>query len=161
MTPRLSARPPARPAAVEARAAEAVARAETAVTPTAPPAPARQGNARTDTRRGSVSGSQTGQVASSGQGRQSSAGNAAALNYPGEIQRRIARQRLPRVRASGVAQVSFTVADNGGLGALGLARSSGSAELDREAVNLVRRAAPFPLPPPGARTSFTIPVRAR
>lgn len=152
--PRVSPRPTARPDAIEQRAIRRAAE-------TSPARPQPHGNAQTNATRGSASGRTTGQTTSSGPAQPQSAGNAAAGNYPGEVQRRIARQRLPRVRSTGVAQVSFTVAPNGSLAALGLARSSGSAELDQEAVNLIRRAAPFPPPPAGAQRSFTIPVRAR
>ncbi|WP_338060694.1 energy transducer TonB [Bradyrhizobium yuanmingense] len=40
-----------------------------------------------------------------------------------------------------------------------LARSAGSAELDREVIALVHRASPVPAPPAGARRSITAPVR--
>ena len=161
-TPRVSVRPLERSADVKARAA-AQAPKQAAKQPykAAKKPAAQRGNAQNNATRGTSGGSSTAKAASSGTGKQQAAGTAAASNYPGQVQRRIARQRLPRVRAQGVAQVSFTIAPGGSLASIGLARSSGSAELDREAVNLVRRAAPFPPPPQGAQRSFTIPVRAR
>ncbi|MDE4133133.1 TonB family protein [Phaeobacter sp. QD34_3] len=87
-------------------------------------------------------------------------GNAAASNYPGLVLRRIERAKR-RATVRGVATVSFRIAPNGGLAAVGLARSSGSGKLDQIAVAQVRRAAPFPPPPPGARTSFTVRIKGK
>ncbi len=89
------------------------------------------------------------------------AGNAAASSYPGEVMRAISRQRRPSVNSRGSATISFQIASNGGLAGLGVARSSGSQALDAAAVELVRRAAPFPPPPAGARRSFTIGIQGR
>ncbi|KAA0916380.1 energy transducer TonB, partial [Aquicoccus porphyridii] len=89
------------------------------------------------------------------------AGSAAASNYPGLVMRRLSRAGRPRVNARGEAVVGFTIADNGGLAALGIARSSGSAALDRAALGIVRGAAPFPKPPRGAERRFSIRIRGR
>ncbi len=151
--PQQSLRPTVRPARPQ-RTAEKPPVAAPAASPAKP-----RGNAQVSASRGTASGATTDATTPSGAGQSRAAGNAAVSNYPGQVQSRIARQRLPRVRGRGTAQVSFTVAANGSLAALGLAGSSGSAELDREAVSLIRRAAPFPAPPAGAQTSFTIPVR--
>jgi colicin import membrane protein len=48
--------------------------------------------------------------------------------------------------------------ESGGVASDSLLRSSGEADLDAESVALVRRAAPFPPPPPGAQRSFAIEV---
>ena len=74
---------------------------------------------------------------------------------------RIARVGKPRVRARGTALVAFTIAGNGGLAQLSLARSSGSDALDRAALQLVRRAGPFPPPPQGAQRAFSIGITGR
>lgn len=160
--PVTSARPNARPAAVErkAKAQSAPRRAQTQPAPAAS-SPQPRGNAPANARRGTAGGAETGRAMSSGTGRSQAAGNAAASNYPGLIRQRIASQRLPRVRAAGVAQVSFGLTTNGRLATLSLAASSGSPQLDREALNLIRRSVPFPPPPPGAKRSFVVPVRAR
>ncbi|MEO0634986.1 MAG: TonB family protein [Pseudomonadota bacterium] len=42
---------------------------------------------------------------------------------------------------------------------MSIRRSSGSAELDRAAIQMIQRAAPFPPPPPGAQRSFNMPIR--
>ncbi|GGX67051.1 hypothetical protein GCM10007385_40150 [Tateyamaria omphalii] len=89
------------------------------------------------------------------------AGTAAASNYPGEIMRKLQRARRPRVGDRGVATVSFRIASNGGLSAVSVARSSGSRDLDNAAMQVIRGAAPFPAPPPGAQRSFSIQIKGR
>ncbi|MDF0516906.1 energy transducer TonB [Bradyrhizobium yuanmingense] len=59
----------------------------------------------------------------------------------------------------GVAYVRFSIDERGNVLSASLARSAGSAELDREVIALVHRASPVPAPPPGARRSITAPVR--
>ncbi|PJI84283.1 outer membrane transport energization protein TonB [Yoonia maricola] len=150
-TPPVSARPTARPPEVAARA-EAAQPA---------PAPAPQGNAQASARAGAVGGQTAGQAASSGAANQQAASDAAVSSYPGLVQQRIASQRQPRIRATGIARVSFTIAESGSLAAVSLAASSGDARFDQAAVAMISGAAPFPAPPPGAQRSFTIPIRAR
>ncbi|MCD9149126.1 TonB family protein [Pseudophaeobacter flagellatus] len=87
-------------------------------------------------------------------------GNAAASNYPGLVMRRIQRAKR-RATVRGVAMVRFRIGAGGGLAGLSLARSSGSDKLDRIALDQVRRAAPFPPPPVGARTSFTVRIKGK
>lgn len=55
----------------------------------------------------------------------------------------------------GQAVVAFTVDDAGGLAQLAVAVSSGNPAIDQAAIELIRRAAPFPPPPPGAQRSFS------
>ncbi len=57
----------------------------------------------------------------------------------------------------GTAIVAFAIDGAGNVGAVRLVRSSGNASLDRESRDLVRRAAPFPIPPQG-KASITVPV---
>ena len=62
----------------------------------------------------------------------------------------------------GTAQVAFSVDRNGRVVSALLLASSGSAALDREALDMVRRSQPFPAPPaalPGAEIRLTVPVR--
>lgn len=131
----------------------------------APAAP--QGNANQDTRRGTVATTQdTGQATQSGQGQQVdqaavAAARQAAANYGNAVMRRISRTRRENTRSRGVAVVSFRVGASGQLASVGIGQSSGDAELDRIAVNHVRRAAPFPAPPAGAQTSFSIQFQGR
>ena len=85
----------------------------------------------------------------------SRANTAAASNYPGEVLRRI--QRIPQARSPGRGSVlvTFSVSNNGGLGSVSVARSSGNPALDRVALDHIRRAAPFPPPPEGAQRQFS------
>ena len=88
-------------------------------------------------------------------------GNKAASNYPGKVMGRIARVRKPRVNSRGTAVISFSISANGGLGRVSVARSSGSAALDNAAIAVVRKAAPFPVPPAGAQRRFSIRIKGR
>lgn len=146
-------------------------------TPPPPPPPqtqqarqtpaALQGNANQDTRRGTVATTQnTGQATQSGQGQQVdqaavAAARQAAANYGNVVMRQISRTRRENTRSRGVAVVSFRVGASGQLASVGIGQSSGDADLDRIAVNHVHRAAPFPAPPAGAQTSFSIQFQGR
>lgn len=157
--PHSSVRPKARPAPRKQPQAspEKRQRPKTTVPPQQP------GNANRNAKAGTASGQEPPRkkAAGTGEGDSAQAGNAAAANYPGQVMRRIQRTPRERVNLHGSAQVSFTVAPNGGLAALGIARSSGSERLDRVALQQIRRAAPFPPPPPGARRSFTLRIDGR
>lgn len=62
----------------------------------------------------------------------------------------------------GVAQVAFSLDRRGRVTSSRLLASSGSAALDREALEMIRRAQPFPPPPAalsGTEISLTVPVR--
>lgn len=59
-----------------------------------------------------------------------------------------------RPRPKAVALVAFSVDDSGGLASITLAKDSGHPELDAEALDMVRRAAPFPPPPANADRRF-------
>ncbi|MBN8294934.1 energy transducer TonB, partial [Rhodobacter sp. NTK016B] len=115
------------------------------------------GDSDRNARRGASDGSAgaAAQSAPSPAPQASAPGNAAASNYPGQVMRRIQRVRQVRLRARGSAVVAFTIAANGGLASASLARRSGSAELDQAALDHIRRAAPFPSPPPGAQRQFS------
>jgi protein TonB len=68
-----------------------------------------------------------------------------------------ARKRYPQEAAErnerGVAYVRFSLDREGRVLSSGLARSSGSAALDRETLDLIRRAQPMPAPPAEDRRS--------
>jgi TonB family protein len=74
------------------------------------------------------------------------------------------RAHLARYQRGGHAQqgsatVSFGLDGSGRVTRVSVVRGSGHASLDQEAAAMVRRASPFPPPPPGAARSFTVPVR--
>lgn len=132
-------------------------------TPPKPPAPpTAAGNGATTARAGEVQGREAAKARTTGSGgAQNLTGNAAATNYPGQVMRKISRGTRPRVSARGTAVVSFRLTSEGRLAAISISRSSGSAELDRAAVKLVQRAAPFPPPPSGARRAFSVEIKGR
>ncbi|MEQ8896809.1 MAG: TonB family protein [Roseovarius sp.] len=119
-----------------------------------------QGNASQNATTGAATGAETNRrQANTGTGQSSEAGNAAVSNYPGQVMRQISRVRRPQVGSRGTAVIAFTVSSSGGLAGLSLTRSSGNGRLDQAALGVVRRAAPFPAPPPGARRSFSINIK--
>jgi protein TonB len=99
-------------------------------------------------------------VAASGVGRGSSQADA---NYRGMVIAHLSRHKQfpadARARGeTGIASVAFSISGSGAVTSVRLARSSGSASLDREVQAMVRRASPFPPPPSGQPMSFTAPV---
>ncbi len=65
-------------------------------------------------------------------------------------------------REQGVAQVFFSLDRQGRVIESRVVRSSGAAALDEEALALLRRAQPFPPPPPelpGERVDLSVPIR--
>ncbi|MEM6385210.1 MAG: TonB family protein [Pseudomonadota bacterium] len=123
-----------------------------------------RGDSAQNARAGSAAGSSnsTNTQQSSNAARSSTAaGNAAVSNYPGQVMRRISRVRKPRVGSRGTATVSFSISANGGLAKVVISRSSGSARLDRAALQVIRKAAPFPKPPAGAQRNFHIQIEGR
>ncbi|OQM77521.1 energy transducer TonB family protein [Manganibacter manganicus] len=120
-----------------------------------------------DSKRGEADGRDAAQAALASQGAsRSGIGNAAVSNYPGKIAaklRRAARNisRAARRQADSNAQVSFVVRSDGDVSSVRLVRSSGSPDLDKTAVAIIRRAAPFPpIPPEADRATwaFTLPI---
>ena len=71
------------------------------------------------------------------------------------------RAKRQRVNIRGAALVRFSIAANGALRAASIVKSSGSAKLDSIALAQVRRAAPFPAPPAGARTTYTVRIKGK
>ncbi|MEM6589423.1 MAG: TonB family protein [Pseudomonadota bacterium] len=110
---------------------------------------------------GAATGTQQQSNTRSGTGTSTQTGNAAVSNYPGKVMRRLSRVSKPRGVGRGTTVVAFRVSSSGGLSGASIARSSGNPNLDQAALNVVRRAAPFPPPPPGAQTSFSINIKGR
>lgn len=156
----VSRRPMARPANVTAQATLQQS------APVPKPKPLTRGNAGSNAdqtaTRGSMTGHETATAAQQGRDRPSqstAAGNAAASTYPGQVMRHLARVPRPRADTRGAALVQFSIADGGSLASVRVARSSGSTRLDRAALTVVERAAPFPAPPAGADRSFSVQIK--
>lgn len=164
----VSRRPKRRPDTVEAAARERQAERVTRQSQM-PDHPARQPaqtgtNAARDAMRGSVTGRASAPARRAGRqdgDPSESTGNAAVSNYPGQVMAWLSRVARPRIGNRGTAVVQFTVAPDGRLAGLRVTRGSGSARLDRAALAMVRRAAPFPRPPRGGRRSFSVTVRGQ
>lgn len=78
-----------------------------------------------------------------------------------QIQSRIERRR-PRVEGTGAVMLQITVARDGTLQSVAIARSSGDAAIDRAGVAAVRRAGRLPAAPEGLRQPsyrFNVPIR--
>lgn len=93
---------------------------------------------------------------------------AASANYAALLNAHLARFKQTPAGAGpndvGTAYIQFTVSRNGHLTARGLSRSSGSAVLDRAALELLQRAQPLPAFLPDMRESsksFSVPIRYR
>ncbi|ANP37445.1 hypothetical protein JL2886_02556 [Phaeobacter gallaeciensis] len=139
-----------------------MAKAEPVRTPPEPTTPSAQPRGNANATRGVAEGAakQPGGQSRQAGGKARQQGNAAASNYPGQILRRIERAKR-RANVRGEAVVSFRIAPSGALAQVAIARSSGSGRLDDIALAQVRRAAPFPPPPAGARTSFTVRIKGK
>ena len=95
------------------------------------------------------------------QDRARQAGNAASENYAGTVLRHLSQLRRPRASGPGTARVAFTVAADGSLERVEIAKTSGSGRFDRDALRMIERAVPFPEPPPGVNRDFTIEIEGR
>lgn len=163
-------RKPVKPAAKKQPPEKKAASEKAPARETAKVAAGSGGKNRADARRGVADGDARGKTATANKGsRNSSAGNAAVSNYPGKVAAKLRRavrsiSRSARSKASSDVHVTFVVNAGGGVGGVSVVRSSGSPELDREAVAMVRRAAPFPpIPAEAGRSSwaFTLPLGVR
>lgn len=81
-------------------------------------------------------------------------GKKAVADYGASVMKKIRKTRKKAAPAKGLVIVGFTVAGDGGLAAVQVLQSSGNAALDTVAMDHIRRAAPFPTPPEGAKRSF-------
>ena len=90
----------------------------------------------------------------------SAAGKVSSGRYAANVRAAIGRHR-PGVRGGGSATVAFSIGPSGGLQGVQIARSSGKSALDQAAIATVRSAAPFPPPPPGVKSTFSIQVYFR
>ncbi|OZB18165.1 MAG: hypothetical protein B7X55_05325 [Rhodobacterales bacterium 34-62-10] len=120
--------------------------------------PAPQGNADRNATRGTTTGQDTAKTAAA-PSRQASAqgdgGTAASASYGRAVLTQISRTRKARAPSRGRTVVAFSISDAGALASVQVLQSSGSPDLDRVALDHIRRAAPFPKPPSGARRQFS------
>ena len=77
-------------------------------------------------------------------------------NYRAQVLGRVAANMIDpeRPRPKALTIVGFRVDAQGGLESVWIVRPSGHGDLDAEAVDMVRRSAPFPPPPAGAERNF-------
>lgn len=66
-----------------------------------------------------------------------------------------------RAGRPGYATVTFVLGEQGEVVSVDLARPSGDPLLDTEATAVVKRGAPYPTPPAGAKRSFTVTLQSR
>lgn len=90
----------------------------------------------------------------------------ARAEYLSRVKERLARgwrypKEAERLGQEGAAVVRFTISARGTVASTELKQSTGFALLDREAVAMVRRAAPYPPPPHGKSVDVTAPLRFR
>jgi protein TonB len=91
--------------------------------------------------------------------------SSAVASWQQSLVARLARlQRYPPKAhgAQGVVSLAFTIDRHGNVTSSRIVKSSGSALLDAEALDLIKRAAPLPSPPTeiaDADLSFVIPIR--
>lgn len=151
-SPRPVARPMPPPSAPPKTAAKIAPKA--AVTP--PRGAAATGNADRQGAKGSASGTASGTGAKA-QGAEGGAGSAKALSparYGAAVIKRIRATPQHGAGGRGKALVGFEIGASGTLASVRILRSSGSAALDKAALDHIRRAAPFP-PPPAAPARFS------
>jgi len=96
-----------------------------------------------------------------GGGASQTTGNAAASAYRAKVAAQLKRKRFypnaaRRDRLTGTATVSFTLNAGGKVTAARVVRSSGERILDEAAVEMVRRASPYPPIPAGLGATITI-----
>lgn len=116
------------------------------------------GNADQNATRGAQTGQQGAPSAAAQSQRpvaQGDGGAAASASYGRAVLTQINRTRKQRAPTRGRTVVTFTIAPGGALASVQVVRSSGSPALDRVALDHIRRAAPFPAPPPSAQRHFS------
>jgi protein TonB len=81
--------------------------------------------------------------------------------YASKVHAAIARHRRKVAGANGSATVTFAIGPAGGIRTARISRSSGKTQLDQAALASVRSAAPFPPPPQGAKSTYSIQIYFR
>lgn len=147
-SPRPRTRPEEKPeAAPKARERQPAEQAE------AEPEPERKPRAPEEAAASAAQAAGAQQAAQPAQKRREAGGRDAA-RYGDVVMRQIARSPRKRAPERGVVTVGFEIGPDGGLLRVAVVASSGSAALDQMALDHIRRAAPFPPPPEGAKTRY-------
>lgn len=94
----------------------------------------------------------------------SGTGSSTSIKYRGAVYAtfRRADDLVEAARAQhlrGQTVVEFSIDDQGALSGIRVAISSGDSAVDETALNIIRRSAPFPPPPPGAQHTFSPAIR--
>jgi protein TonB len=127
-----------------------------ATTPATATAPA-PGSTPTQSKAAATEASSAAQTASAADPAQ----QAANATYKGKVWRHLQRFKGEALAGSGAAMVSFALEIHGRLTQLSLVQSSGSSRFDGEALQMVRRAQPFPPPPPEVQPSFLFEIQGQ
>lgn len=145
------AQTPAQPAAQAVSTESPVAVPKQPPIPSARPSPAAAPATASEPyeKRGTADGHEIKTAIASKGRKQTDDGNAAASRYSGEVAGKLARanrrvSKSAQTTARNNALVAFEVKADGSIVDLQLAKSSGSEELDRFALDLVRKQSPFP-----------------
>lgn len=78
-----------------------------------------------------------------------------AASYAKSVMKKVRGTKKKKGAGRGSVTVGFTVAKDGGLASVKVLQSSGNADLDRIALDHIRRSAPFPPPPEGVGRNFS------
>lgn len=81
-----------------------------------------------------------------------------SAKYASAVMQHLMRYRRQNTVGAGSAYIRFTVVEDGDCRDVSVARTSGSPRFDRAAMQLVRRAVPFPKPPEGHPRSFNFEI---
>ena len=90
----------------------------------------------------------------------SRASSVSPARWQSQVQARLNRfKRTPPGGGRGTVSIAFSMDGGGRLTGARVSRSAGNPVLDQAALQLVRRASPFPAPPGGNPVSLTVPIR--
>lgn len=107
----------------------------------------------------SAAPSASNQAAAASKPQSEASAGAASATYKGKVWQHLQRYRKPNVVGPGSAFVGFSLEYHGRLTQLAIVTSSGSSRFDGEALQMVRRAEPFPPPPQEIRPSFVFEIK--
>jgi protein TonB len=86
---------------------------------------------------------------------------ASESDYATKVRQALGRHQAKSVGPSGSVTVSFAIGTHGTLRGARVSRSSGKPQLDRAALAIMRKAAPFPRPARGDQPTYTITINFR